>query len=74
MNRKFAVLGTTLGAALAPFTASAAVPAGVEAIFTTTSTDFGTLLGYGYAAMAIIVGGMILLGLVVKVAKRSTRG
>jgi hypothetical protein len=38
------------------------------------ATDFGTILGYGFTAMAVIVGGMIILSLSKKVAKRSTSG
>jgi len=63
-----APLGLVVGSA------QAAVPSGVEAIFTGTATDFGTLLGYGYTLMAVIVGGLILLGLVKKVAKKSAGG
>lgn len=58
--------------ALAAAGANAAVPTGVEAIFTGVATDFGTLLGYGYTAMAVIVGGLIVLALVKKVATKST--
>jgi hypothetical protein len=59
-------------ASAVPALSMAAVPAGAEAIFTTVATDFATLLGYGFTAMAAIVGGMIVFGLVKKVAKKST--
>jgi len=72
MSRKLALVAFPL--ALASSVSMAAVPAGVETIFTTAATDFGTLLGYGYAAAAVIVTGMIVLGLSLKVAKRSTKG
>lgn len=52
----------------------AAVPTGAEAIFTGAATDFATVLGYGFTAMAAIVGGMIVFNLVKKVAKKSTSG
>jgi len=54
--------------------AFAAVPTEAQAIFTTAATDFGTLLGYGYVAMGVIVVGMIILGLTKRVAKKSTGG
>lgn len=50
------------------------VPTGAEAIFTGAATDFATVLGYGFTAMAAIVGGMIVFNLVKKVAKKSTSG
>lgn len=51
-------------------TAHAAVPLGVEASFTTLTTDFGTVLGYAYTAGAIIVGGGVVFGIVWKLLKR----
>lgn len=51
----------------------AAVPSGAEAIFTGVATDFATVIGYGFTAMAAIVGGMIVFNLVRSVAKKSTR-
>jgi len=72
-SRKLALVAAPV-LALASLPSMAAVPAGVEAIFTTAATDFGTLLGYGYTAAAVIVTGMIVLGLSLKVAKRSTKG
>jgi hypothetical protein len=52
----------------------AAVPLGAEDIFTDAATDFATIIGYGFTAMAAIVGGMIVFNLVKKVAKKSTSG
>ena len=51
----------------------AAVPAGAEAIFTGAATDFGTVVAYGFTAMAAIVGGMIVFNLVRSIAKKSTK-
>jgi hypothetical protein len=53
--------------------AQAAVPAGAEAIFTTAATDFATVIGYGFVAMAAVVGGMIVFNIVRSVAKKSTK-
>ena len=61
-----------LGALLAPMVASADVPTGAQAIFTGAATDFGVIAGYGFTAMAAIVGGMIVFKLVKKVANKST--
>lgn len=68
INRSALVAALAMSAAAA----QAAVPAGVEAIFTGVATDFGVVLGYGYVAMGVIVGGGIVLGLVKSVAKKST--
>lgn len=51
--------------------AKAAVPAGVETVFTTAATDFGTVVGYGWTLFLVIVGGLMLFGLVRKVVSRS---
>lgn len=53
--------------------AQAAVPAGAEAIFTGLATDFGTVIGYGYVTMAVITAGLIILGLVKRVAWKSAK-
>jgi len=68
---KLAVSTALMGGVVA---AQAAVPAGAEAIFTGAATDFATVIGYGFTAMAAIVGGMIVFNLVKKVAKKSTSG
>jgi len=52
--------------------AEAAVPAGVETLFTTTATDFGTVLGYGYTLFLAVVGGLIIIKLVKKVFFKAT--
>jgi len=52
--------------------AVAAVPAGVETLFTTTATDFATVLGYGYVLFLAVVGGLIIIKLVKKVFFKST--
>lgn len=62
-------VGGMLGLAVAP--AQAAVPAGVETVFATAATDFGTILGYGWTLFLVIVGGLILFGLVRKVVSRA---
>ncbi len=51
--------------------AMAAVPAGVETVFTTAATDFGTIVGYGWTLFLVIVGGLVLFGIVKKVISRS---
>ena len=58
-----------LGLVVAP--AQAAVPAGVETVFTTAATDFGTIVGYGWTLFLVIVGGLILFGLVRKVVSKA---
>jgi len=67
-------LGAALALAAPAVGVFAAVPTEAQAIFTTAATDFGTLLGYGYIAMGVVVVGMIVLGLTKKVAKKSTTG
>lgn len=52
--------------------AQAAVPAGVETVFTTTATDFGTILGYGWALVLVVIGGLALIKLGKKVFFKST--
>lgn len=52
--------------------AHAAVPAGAQAVFTTMADDFETIAGYGFTAMAIIVGGMIVFKLVKRVANKAS--
>lgn len=52
--------------------AHAAVPAGAEAIFTTTATDFGTVAGYGFTLMAVVVGGLVIFKIVKKVFSKAT--
>lgn len=67
-KKMLAALGLT-----APVAASfAAVPAGAEAVFTGLATDFGTIAGYGFTALGIITGGLIVMGLVKKVAKKAS--
>lgn len=51
--------------------AQAAVPTGVEAVFTTAATDFTTIVGYGWTLFLVIVGGLILFGIVKKVVSRA---
>jgi len=52
--------------------AIAAVPTGVETLFTTTATDFGTIIGYGYVLMLAVLGGMVLIKIVKKVFFKAT--
>lgn len=59
-------------ATLAAAVAHAEVPAGAQAIFTTAATDFGTLMGYGYTAAGVIIGGFIIFKLVKRVANKTT--
>lgn len=62
-------VGVSLGI-VAP--AQAAVPTGVETVFTTAATDFGTVVGYGWTLFLTIIGGLILFKLVKKVFFKST--
>lgn len=61
-----------LVAAVVAVPAMAAVPAGVETVFTTTATDFGTIVGYGWTLFLTIIGGLILFKVAKKVFGRST--
>jgi len=54
-----------------PVVAHATVPTGVETVFTSAATDFGTIVGYGWTLFLVIVGGLILFGIVKKVISRS---
>jgi hypothetical protein len=75
MNKRFIARPAAIALLVAgAASAQAAVPAGVEAVFTGVATDFGTLLGYGYTLMGVVVAGMIILGLVKKVAKKAAAG
>jgi len=47
--------------------AQAAVPAGVQTIFTDLATDFGTVVAYGWTLFLVVVGGLALFGIVKKV-------
>lgn len=57
--------------ALVSSVASAAVPTGVETVFTTAATDFGTVVGYGWTLFLVIVGGLLTFALVKKVIARA---
>lgn len=50
----------------------AAVPAEAEAVFTGAVADFKVVAGYGFTAMAAILGGLIVFKLVKKVANKAT--
>lgn len=50
----------------------AAVPVGVETVFTTAATDFGTIVGYGWTLFLVIIGGMVLFKIVKKVFSKTT--
>lgn len=52
--------------------AVAAVPAGVETVFTTTATDFGTIVGYGWTLFLTIVGGLLLFKIAKKVFSKAS--
>lgn len=69
---KSLVIAASALALAAAVPAHAAVPTGVEAVFTTTATDFGTIVGYGWVLFLTIMGGMILFKIVKKVLFRST--
>ena len=76
MNRKSAIRNllpsaVATGALLAAVSAHAALPAGATAFFTSVSTDFGDLLTAAYPVLIVITGGMIIMGLVKKVAKKA---
>lgn len=47
--------------------AQAAVPTGVETVFTGLATDFGTIVGYGWTLFLVVVGGIALFGIAKKV-------
>lgn len=51
--------------------AHAAVPTGVEAVFTGLATDFGTVVGYGWVLFLVVIGGLALFGIVKKVFNKS---
>jgi len=51
--------------------AQAAVPTGVETVFTTAATDFGTVVGYGWTLFLVIVGGLLLFGIVRRVISKA---
>ncbi len=68
ISKKLALIGLSLVACAS----QAAVPAGAEAIFTGAATDFATILGYGFTAMAAVLGGWIVFRQVKKVANKST--
>lgn len=71
LKQKIAALSL---AALSVFAvpAQAAVPTGVETVFTTAATDFGTIVGYGWTLFLVIIGGMVMFKLVKKVFFKST--
>ncbi len=71
-KQKLALTGLTLAVATAAAPVMAAVPAGAEAVFTGIATDFATIVGYGFTAMAAVVGGLIVLKLVKKVANKAS--
>lgn len=75
VERGKALVLTTLSAGsalvLAP-SAEAAVPVGVETVFTTAATDFATVVGYGWTLFLGVIGSMILFKLVKKVFFRAT--
>lgn len=68
LMKSVAFVASLLGISTA---AQAAVPTGVEAVFTTAATDFGTIVGYGWTLFLVIVGGLILFGIVKKVISRA---
>jgi len=69
LMKAVAVLVLAVSALLAPV-AYAAVPVGVETVFTSTATDFGTIVGYGWTLFLVIVGGLILFGIVRRVISK----
>jgi len=52
--------------------AHAAVPVGVQTLFTDLATDFGTIAGYGWVLFLVVVGGLALFGIVRRVFKKAT--
>jgi len=52
--------------------AHAAVPTGVQTIFTDLATDFGTVVAYGWTLFLVVVGGLALFGIVRKVFRKAT--
>lgn len=70
LRTKLPFAGLIAAAVTAP--ALAEVPAGAQAIFTGAATDFAEIAGYGFTAMAAIVGGLIVFKLVKRVANKAT--
>lgn len=68
LMKSVAFIASLLGISTA---AQAAVPTGVETVFTTAATDFGTIVGYGWTLFLVIVGGLVLFGIVKKVISRA---
>lgn len=64
---KYAVAAVTL----APAMAFAAVPAEVTGMFDDLQADFGTILGLGFGLLAVVVGGMVLMGWGKKIPKKA---
>lgn len=50
----------------------AAVPTGVQTIFTDLATDFGVVVGYGWILFLVVVGGLALFGIVKKIFHKAT--
>lgn len=68
-NKRFALVALSAAVA-APV--MAAVPTGAQDIFTDAATDFGTIAGWGFTCMAVVVGGLIVFKLIRKVANKAT--
>jgi len=51
--------------------AQAAVPVGVQTVFTDLATDFGTIVGYGWVLFLVVIGGTALFGIVKKVFNKA---
>ena len=71
-KQKLALAGFTAVVATVSAPVMAAVPAGAEALFTGIATDFGVIAGFGFVAMASVVGGLIVMKIVKKVANKAT--
>jgi len=69
MRKIFAVVSAVLlGLASS---VQAAVPTGVETVFTGLATDFGTIVGYGWTLFLVIVGGLALFGIVRRIVGKT---
>jgi len=61
-------------AASVPAMAASYIDPSVSGVFTQLQTDAGTLFGFGYALLGIVVGGLIVMSLVSRLAKKGAGG
>jgi len=75
-NRRMLSGGVAGGSLVVAASASAAsyIDPSVSGIFTQVGTDAGTLFGFGYVLLGIVVGGLIVMSLVSRLAKKGAGG